>query len=207
MTDQVWQTVMVTGHRPHHMPKPTHQWVRDEIDRVTLKLRDLHRMERGYSGMALGPDQWFADGLHRIDVPYIAHIPYEQQPSRWNLTQQAEWERLRVLAADEVVYGDLNDAADSDRRRLATVLLHKRNDGMLTGVPAQALPAADAVVAVWMPSKRDGGTFSAVQKAWRRHLPVILINPETEKVTMPTRDRLAALLGKTTNQPALGGTR
>lgn len=206
MTGQVWRTAMVTGHRPQHMPKPAHEWVRGELYRVAEKLRDEHGMERGYTGMALGPDQWWARSLHKVDVPFVAHIPYPQQPDRWNQAAQADWVTLLGMAAGEVVYGDLDQAADSDRRRLATALLHKRNDGMLAGVPAQGLPAAHAVVAVWIPSKRDGGTFSAVQKAWRRRLPLILINPEAEKVTTPSRQRLAELLGKT-NQPALGGTR
>ncbi|MER7469182.1 hypothetical protein [Micromonospora sp. NPDC000018] len=190
---------MVTGHRPQHMRKETHEWVRGELDRVAVKLRDEHAMGRGYTGMALGPDQWWARSLHRIDVPFIAHIPYPQQPDRWPQAAQAEWVTLVGMAAGEVVYGDLNEAADSDRRRLATVLLHKRNDGMLAGDPARNLPAADACVAVWQPSKRDGGTFSAVQKAHRRRMSIILINPEARTTTMPSRDRLAYLLGKKTN--------
>jgi hypothetical protein len=199
VTAPTWPTVMVTGHRPQHMPKNTHQWVQGELDRVAVKLRDIHAMQRGYSGLALGPDQWWCRSLHRVGVPYIAHVPYPQQPDRWSQSAQAEWVTLLGAAKREVVYGDLADAADSDRRRLATVLLHRRNDGMLAGVPAQNLPAADAVVAVWMPSKQDGGTYSAVEKAWRRRLPVILLNPEARTVTVPSRQRLGVLLGKTRN--------
>ncbi|MEU0078594.1 hypothetical protein ABZY58_11910 [Micromonospora tulbaghiae] len=188
------------------MPKDKHEWVRTQLDRIAEKLRDEHAMELAYSGMALGPDQWWCRSTHRAGVPYIAHIPYPQQLDRWNQSAQADWVTLVGMAAGEQVYGDLADAADSDRRRLATALLHKRNDGMLAGVPAKGLPPSDAVVAVWIPSKRDGGTYSAVQKAWRRRLPVILLNPDGETVTVPSRDRLGELLGKT-NQPALGGVR
>lgn len=196
MTAPVWSTVMVTGHRPQHLPKPgVRQWVRDELDRVAGKLRADHGMKRGYTGLALGPDQWWADALHWKDTSFVAHIPYLQQPDRWKQSDREEWLRLRALAEDEVLYGDLEAVNPAARKWHAVKLLHARNDGMLYGVPElPMIGPADACVAVWCPSKRDGGTFSAVEKAHKRNLPVILINPETRITSMPSRDRLADLL-------------
>lgn len=184
MTAPVWSTVMVTGHRPQHLrPDSLHDWVRGELDRLAVKLRDDHGMTGGVSGMAIGSDLWWADSLVRAGVPLWAHVPFPQQAVKWTAEQRAEWERLLRLARKVKTYGGM----------YAVKFLHERNDGMLA--------AADLCVAVWQPSKRDGGTFSAVEKAYRRRLPLILVNPEARAVTMPTRQRLAVLLGKTLPQP------
>lgn len=192
MTDTAWPTVMVTGHRPQHLNPATHAWVRAELTRLAVKLRDAHGMALGVTGMALGADLWWADSLHRAGVPFAAHIPFEQQPDPWKRTNPEavnEWRRLRALAADEKVYGDLAGLAGEARKQMVAKLLHERNDGMLA--------ASSAVVAVWRPSKRGGGTYSAVVKAYHRRLSVILVNSEVRATTMPSRSRLAQLLSLT----------
>ncbi|MEV5211364.1 hypothetical protein AB0K35_28210 [Micromonospora sp. NPDC053740] len=203
MTAPVWPTVMVTGHRPQHLrPDSLHVWVRSELDRLALKLRDVHGMTCGISGMAIGADLWWADSLVKAAVPFVAHIPFPQQPDPWresNPEAVAEWHRLRALAASVVPYGDLAGLAEHARKRVAVKLLHERNDGMLNAT-AQA---NGAVVAVWCPSKRDGGTFSALKKAHRAGRPVILVNPEARTTTMPSRDRLADLLYPHRPQPLI----
>lgn len=198
MTAPAWPQVMVTGHRPQHLTA-AEDWVRAELDRLAVKLRDLHGLTTGITGMALGADMWWAQSLHLAEVPYVAHIPFPQQPDRWrryNPQAVAEWERLRELAADEVVYGDLVGLAEHARKRVVVRLLHERNDGMLTGRlrGRQVCAPADAVVAVWCPSKLNGGTYSAVVKAHWVGLPVVHVNPDAGTVTMPTPARLARLL-------------
>ncbi len=68
---------------------------------------------------------------------------------------------------------------------------------------AATVKAGGAVLAVWKPSKRDGGTFSALKKAHQLRLPVILINPEAQTTTMPSPDRLADLLYPNRPQPLI----
>jgi hypothetical protein len=206
VTAPVWSTVMATGHRVRDVPRDAHDWVRDQLDRVAGKLRTERGMKRGYTGMALFTDMLWADALHRSQVSFTAHIPFPQQPDPWrrhNPQAVAEWERLRELAADEVVYGDLTGLAEHARKRVAVRLLHERNDGMLTGRlrGRQVCAPADAVVAVWCPSKLTGGTYSAVTKAHAVGLPVIHINPDAGTVTMPTPARLARLLHPGTPEP------
>lgn len=189
MTAPLWPQVMVTGLRPQDIPEDAHGWVRGELARVAAKLRDEHSMTTGITGMALGSDLWWADALHRAGVPFAAHIPFPQQPGPWTRHAPeavAEWQRLRNLAASEVVYGDLAGLAEHARKRVVVRLLHERNDGMLR--------AADAVVGVWRPGKRDGGTYSALVKAHRAGLPVVHINPLGRTVTVPSAARLGALL-------------
>lgn len=198
MTGPVWPTVMVTGHRPQHMAPSVHGWIRDELDRLATKLRDGHGMACGITGMALGADMWWADSLVRAGVPLWAHIPFPQQPDPWLKTNPdavAEWKRLRALAVQERVYGNLDGLTGDTRNRRAVQLLHERNNGMLSG--------SGAVVAVWQPNKRDGGTYSALVKAHRDALPVILVNPDARTTTMPSRTRLAELLHPTAPEPLI----
>ncbi|MFI1194061.1 hypothetical protein ACH4T9_12500 [Micromonospora sp. NPDC020750] len=196
MSAPVWPQVMVTGHRPHHLPVGAPASVRGELDRIAVKLRDGHGMTAGITGMALGADLLWAASLHRAQVSYIAHIPFPEQPDPWrrnNPHAVTEWERLRGLADREVVYGTLAGLAERARKGAAVKLLHRRNDGMLAAV----VSARGAVVAVWCPSKLNGGTHSALQKAHRLGLPVIHINPEARTTTVPSRARLSHLLHPT----------
>jgi len=193
---------MVTGHRPQDIPDDAHQWVRDRLTAGAVWLRDERGMTTGITGMALGSDMWWADAVHRAGVPLVAHIPFPQQPGPWrrrNPEAVAEWQRLRALAASEVVYGDLAGLAEHARKQVMLRLLHKRNDGML----AATAEAGGAVVAVWRPSKRGGGTFSALKKAHAWGLPVILVNPEARTTSMPDPARLADLLYPNSPQPLI----
>lgn len=202
MIAPVWSTVMVTGHRPQDIPADAQAWVRERLDAAAVWLRDERGMTTGITGMALGSDMWWADSLHRAGVPYIAHIPFPQQPDPWrcrNPQAVAEWHRLRALAASVVPYGDLAGLAEHARKRVAIKLLHERNDGMLAAIAR----AGGAVLAVWCPSKRDGGTFSAVKKAHQMRLPVILVNPEARTTAMPSPDRLTELLYPNRPQPLI----
>lgn len=208
MTAPVWSTVMVTGHRPQDIPEDAHGWVRDKLYRGAVWLRDQRGMTTGITGMALGSDLWWADALHRAGVPFAAHIPFPQQPDPWrrrNPEAVAEWQRLRALADRdrEVVYGDLAGLAEHARKRVAVKLLHQRNDGMLTGRVhgRQVCAPSDAVVGVWRPDKRDGGTYSALVKAHRAGLPVVHINPLARTVAVPCAARLGALLHPDQPQP------
>lgn len=163
----VWPRVMVTGHRPQHLPPGSADWVHAELERLAIKLRDEHGMTIGISGMALGADTWWADALVRHGVPLEAHVPFPQQPDRWPVDTQAEWRRLRGLAAKVETYGPEYDVK----------WLHVRNDGMLRS-------PADLVIAVLDPAKTDGGTASAVRKATGLRLSIIHVNPRTLATTI-----------------------
>jgi uncharacterized phage-like protein YoqJ len=162
----MWPTVMVTGHRPQHLMTVETDWVKAEVSRVVVKLRDEHGMTCGISGMAIGTDLWWAAAVVNAGVRLWAHIPFPGQPDRWRQADRAEWVRLRDLADEVTLYGTAYDVR----------LLHARNDGMLA--------AADAVVAVWKPSKTSGGTASAVRKARAMGLLVVHLNPERRTVTL-----------------------
>jgi hypothetical protein len=157
-----WPTVMVTGHRPQYLSPDVHDWVRFELNRLAVKLRDEHGMTTGVSGMAIGADLWWADALVSNGVPLWAHVPFPQQPDRWSQADRAEWQRLLGLAAKTTTNGP-----DFDVK-----LLHARNDAMIR--------SSSAAIAVWLPAKHNGGTASAVRFAaaaggQRDRVPVLVL--------------------------------
>ena len=166
-----WPTVMVTGHRPQHLPRDVHGWVRAELNRLAVKLRGEYGMTAGISGMAIGADLWWADALVTNGIPLWAHIPFPQQSKPWPQAARNEWERLLRVARKLTTYGGRYDVK----------FLHARNDGMLR--------EADAVIAVLLPGKTSGGTASAAQKATALGLPIIHINPQARATTLRHPDR------------------
>lgn len=159
-----WPTVCATGHRPQHLQPHSHDWVRTELARIAVKLRDHHGTTVGISGMALGVDQWWAQAVLDAGLALWAYIPSEEQGARWNVGQLREWQRLLDSAAKVRVFGT----------GYSVGLLHARNDGMLDD--------ADAVVAVHRQSKTQGGTASAVGKARKRGLTTISVDPDKHQV-------------------------
>lgn len=161
-----WPTVMVTGHRPQHLHPSARPWVRSELERLTLKFRDEYGTTTGISGMAIGADLWWADAVVKAGLKLWAHIPFPQQPDKWQQADRDEWERLCRVAWRLKTYGGYYDVRT----------LHERNAGMVE--------AADAAVAVWDPRKTTGGTASAIGKLIAAGLPIVHVNPETRMTTL-----------------------
>lgn len=161
-----WPTVMVTGHRPQHLTIPARPWVRSELDRLAVKLRDEYGTTVGVSGMAVGADLWWADAVVRAGLRLHAHVPFPQQPDRWRDEDRAEWVRLLGLASHTETYGT----------GFSVRLLHARNDGMIK--------ACTAAIAVHDPRKTDGGTASAVRKLLDAGRPIIHVDPVARMTTL-----------------------
>jgi uncharacterized phage-like protein YoqJ len=163
---EAWPAVMVTGHRPKHLHPSVRPWVRAELERLALKMRDEYGTTTGISGMALGADLWWADAVVKSGLRLSAHVPFPQQPDKWAEDDKAEWSRLCQLAHTLKTYGGYYDVKT----------LHARNDGMIR--------EADAAIAVYDQRKTEGGTASAVRKLTRLGLPIIHVNPETRMATL-----------------------
>lgn len=190
-----FRVAAATGHRPQHLPRDVHDWVRQELRRVAIKLRDEHGTRVAVSGFAIGADLWWADAAVQAGLDLHAHIPFEAQPERWRAADRREWQRLRSLAADVTVYGPdpvefvlLHDDI-ADVYAAAVKLLFDRNRGMMTA----AQEAGGAVVAVWSPSKPTGGTAGALRDAVKRGLAVVHVNPDSRTVHAPGCSCLNAL--------------
>ena len=135
--------------------------------------------------LALGGDLAWGEATVAAGLRLHAHVPYPQQPERWATAQRARWRALVNQADATTVYDDL-DQADGPRSRLATRLLHARNDGMLD--------RAVVLVAIWTPQRPRGGTWSAVRKAHKRGLPIVWLDPQEQRTCMPRAERVGELL-------------
>ncbi len=170
----IWPTVMVTGHRPQHLHPDARPWVRSELRRLAVKLRDEHGTVEGVSGTALGADLWWADAVVKAGLKLWAHAPFPQQPDKWPAEDRAEWERLCRLADRLKTYGGYFDVRT----------LHARNDGMIK--------VSSVAIAVHDPSKTTGGTASAVRKLLDLGRPIIHVDPVARMTTLRRNVRQAA---------------
>ncbi|UVG35364.1 DprA-like DNA processing chain A [Microbacterium phage Zagie] len=162
----IFPRVMVTGHRPQSIPAESHDWVKLELERLAIKLRDEHGTQVGISGMALGSDIWWAQAVKYAWLDLWAFIPFPQQAERWQPADVALWNEMRGRAAAEVMIAP----------EYSVQALFARNEAMLND--------SDLVIAVFDPSQHMGGTLATVRSAVRRMLPIIHVNPITQSTMM-----------------------
>ncbi len=173
-----WPQVACTGHRTQHLLRhlDRHQraWTRNALRRGAVWLRDHAHTVVGLSGMAVGTDLWWADAVVAAGLRLAAHVPTLDQPTAWRRHPEAvaEWERLYALRDPDLsrVYAD----------QYAVNTLFPRNTGMLR--------RSSALLAVWMPHLRSGGTFDTLCQAARAKKPGVWINPVDCSLTFKLPD-------------------
>lgn len=163
--------VMATGHQPQNIPQQSHQWVKSELERIAVKLRDQNGMQVGISGMGLGADTWWGFATLFAWCDLWAFVPYLKQPKGWQSADVARWDELRSRAKHEAIFG--NEHSEESLRTCG--------DGMVQN--------ADLVIAVLNPAQTTGGTASCVQKAAAAGKPIIHVNPITQSTMMLTPGR------------------
>jgi len=164
---RIWPTVCLTGHRPQHLSPAARAWLPGELARIVARLRDENGTTTGVSGMALGADMWWAEAVLAAGLKLWAHVPCPQQADRWSAADRRQWERLLQQAWKVTLYGDA----------YSVDLFGERDEGMVK--------VSDAAVAVWNPAKRRTGTFKTLRFAVEHGLPVVHVNPDTLRTTMP----------------------
>ncbi|GAA5091450.1 NADAR family protein [Nocardia iowensis] len=160
-----WPRVALTGHREHLIRPGSRDWVRAELDRIAVKLRDEHDTEIASSGLATGSDTWWAESALAAGLTLWGYQPFPEQPARWSAEQQAVHAWLCESAQRLVLVGPYPDVGFFDTR----------NQLLLTD--------ADAIVAVHDPRITRGGTVSALG----RHctgIPLITVNLEQHTTTI-----------------------
>lgn len=157
----------VTGHRPgdlfgYNMSDPRYAAIRAALKNALIRLRAPEL----YTGMALGVDQLAAAAAMDADLETGLHIrlhaavPCRGQDGTWTPASR-ELYRDILARCDKVTL--VTDAPYSP------AAMHARN--------AYMCRQADAVLAVWDPSKRRGGTYSCIQAAKKMGKPVLRIDP------------------------------
>jgi hypothetical protein len=181
-----WTVVCGTGHR--QLPPDQAEWMRGQLARCAVWLRDVAGTQVGISGFARGFDLWWADAVVKAGLELWAYIPFEEQSARWTSRRdREEWQRLRAAATQdrERIIGVVGPDVPPARRSTAvTRLLHARNDAMLRD--------AGAVVAGWEAGRLDGGTHGALVKAVSRGMPGVHLDPAVGRpqFELPHLDRL-----------------
>jgi len=151
--------VAFTGHRPdklggYRVPNPTYIKVCQQID---FALREL-KPEKVISGMALGVDQWAAYIAHKLQIPFVAAVPFEKQESKWPQQSQETYHKLLKLASEVVIISPGGYSHDK---------MQIRNQWMVDH--------CDKLIAVWDGS--SGGTGNCVGYAKSVKKDIFFINP------------------------------
>ena len=181
MTNQKTIHIGLTGHRPnklggYRINTPAYLSLQQDLERYIEQQLQTHDIVVGHSGLALGADTIWSKAILAMRerypnrVQFHAEIPMMAQPSKWFAKSDIEFWHEQVDSADfSSVYGDLSVCNnDNERRRLAVVLLNKRNEGMLDH--------SDILLAVW--DGTSGGTGNAVKYARKTGLEIVRIRPD-----------------------------
>ena len=110
--------------------------------------------------MALGCDMWFANVAHKLNIKFIAAIPFENQECKWPMQSQLTYQKLRKLASEEVIVSSGGYAAYK---------MQVRNEWMTDH--------CDKLVAVFIPTETSGGTYNCIQYAKKINKEIIYIDP------------------------------
>jgi ribA/ribD-fused uncharacterized protein len=145
LADQ-WTRVALTGHRPQGLPAGSEPWLADELRRIVEKLVAAHGMREAISGAAAGADLLWSEAANAAGVPVWLYQPYVGHDQRWAQVWRDRLTAARLAAARVDTLGDSYSVA----------VLHARSDWMIRD--------ANAVVSVFDPDRRSGGTWQALQK-------------------------------------------
>jgi hypothetical protein len=155
---------MIVGITGHQDLDAAIDWCRDRLEELVVSLPVTH----GYTCLAAGADQLFAEVLLRRAIPFTAVIPCEQYESAFASSTARERYAALLAAAQETIalpYAQPSEAAFmAAGQRLAE--------------------SVDALIAIWDGEKARGlgGTADIVAYAQGRGSSVVQCNPKTRSV-------------------------
>lgn len=155
---QHWPRAAVTGHRPDAFTPDQVTWVKDELTRLAVKLRDAHGTHVAISGAAQGADTWWAHAATTARLDVWAYVPFTAQAATWEPSAQQRWTELLERSTRTLILGEAYDVR----------LFHARNDYMIRD--------ANVIIAVHDPAKTTGGTASTMTKAASAGKPTIMVD-------------------------------
>jgi uncharacterized phage-like protein YoqJ len=154
-----------TGHRPpkiggYQLPNPIYNYICLETEKILLELKP----DQVISGMALGYDQWLAHIAYKLEIEFIACIPFIGQEKAWPQTSQKTYHALLNKAAKQVIVSEGGYTAAK---------MQIRNQYMCD--------RCDVLIAVWDGS--PGGTGNCVKYAQNIDKKIIFIDPTLPEAT------------------------
>lgn len=152
--------VAFTGHRPdklggYKLPNPTYIHVCQKIEQQLKKISP----DKVISGMALGVDSWAAYISYKLNIPFLAAVPFENQDSKWPEQSRKIYKKLLSLASEIVIVSPGKYSAEK---------LQIRNEFMVDH--------CDKLIAVW--DGTSGGTANCINYAKKVGKEIIYINPK-----------------------------
>lgn len=167
--------LLVAGNRPQKLGGfnnyPAHRKIFKYIENRIKELQP----NLVYTGMALGVDQWAAQACIKLDIPFVACVPFKNQHIKWSAPCVAEYNRILNSAAKIVyvdrVLGYINGQPD----RYSTRKLMTRNKYMV-----DQLENGDVLLAICEISRRSGThvTLDMVRDS-KKDIEIILASPES----------------------------
>lgn len=154
----------ITGHQNLGTPE-TVAWVGEALESLVAKLK----IQRGFTSLAIGADQLFAQILRENGISYTAVLPCREIEKTFQTPEHLENYRQLLRHAATVETLDFIEPTE-----IAFMEAGKR-----------VIDLADFVIAAWngLPAKGLGGTADAVKYALSQKKSVYHINPITKQVT------------------------
>lgn len=153
--------VMITGHRIHRVYEKHKDDIIAQIDCELHELMDAYDNKIVLiTGMALGPDQWFAELGLKYGLRVHTYIPFVCQEKFWTRMEQAHYKSILHSAENIVVVSD----TQSKRAYL------QRNIEMMK--------AAKHCIAVYDKKRVRSGTGHTVNNITKYGLSLYLIDLE-----------------------------
>lgn len=151
--------VAFTGHRPdklggYKLPNPTYIKICQALDKTLSELKP----DKAISGMALGIDQWAANICIKLNIPFIAAIPFVGQEGKWPESSQKTYHALLSKAAEKVIVCD--GSYEIQKMQI-------RNEWMVN--------RCDLLIGVWDGTK--GGTGNCIEYAKSVNKDILRIDP------------------------------
>lgn len=147
-----------TGHRPDKLggydrSNPLKTKIQSLLDVMVFQFGKIQCI----SGMALGVDQWIAEGCVDRGIDFIAAVPCKNQERLWPQESQQAYRRLLTKASKVVTLAE----------EYGPSVMQDRNVWMVNN--------ADLVVAIWNGS--TGGTKNCVNYCKSINKTIVVFNP------------------------------
>jgi uncharacterized phage-like protein YoqJ len=149
----------ITGHRykdigGNVLPNPTYNFVCSQIEK---QFRDL-KPEKIITGMALGADLFAASIANKLQIPFIAAIPFADQEACWKDSDKKIYHKLIDKASEVLIISEGG---------FANYKYQIRNQYIVDN--------SDKLLAIWNGTK--SGTGNCVEYAKKMKKEILIINP------------------------------
>ncbi len=157
--------VAITGHQ-NLGDEETVAWVKEALQQVIAE----REVQHGFTALAIGADQLFAEILRERGIPYTAILPCREIAKTFQTQTHLENFHRLLKCASAVITLDFIEPTE-----IAFFETGKNT-----------VDQADLVIAVWngLPAKGLGGTADVVQYACVYMKQVVHLNPTNKQVMM-----------------------